>query len=151
MLIDLFNLSKEEKEIILLAATYHDIGKIGVPDAILNSTTKLSDEEFQQIKKHPENSRQILEGLFGKEVAFIAACHHERWDGKGYPYGLKGEEIPFGARLIAIADAYDAMTTNRSYRQSLSKEEAIKRLKEGSGSQFDPTLIPIFINSIKNK
>lgn len=127
------------------ACLLHDIGKVNIPDAILSKPGKLTDEEYEEVKKHPVVGANAL-----KDVEGIANCidvilhHHERWDGKGYPNGLKGEETPLLARIIAIADAFDAMTSSRSYRDPLPFEEANKRILEGEGTQFDPNLVQAF-------
>lgn len=127
------------------ACLLHDIGKVNIPDAILSKPGKLTDEEYEEVKKHPVVGANAL-----KDVEGIANCidvilhHHERWDGKGYPNGLKGEETPLLARIIAIADAFDAMTSSRSYRDPLPFEEAYKRILEGEGTQFDPNLVQAF-------
>ena len=130
---------------IELAGLLHDIGMIGVAEEILNKSQKLSDEEFEKIKMHVHYSVKILEDIKQlSEITEIIKYHHEYYNGCGYPYGLKGDEIPLGSRIIAIADAYDAMVSNRAYRKSLTHEEAIKVLEQGAGKQFDPDLIEIF-------
>lgn len=128
----------------------HDIGKIGVPDSILNKPGRLNDAEFGIMRSHSEIGSKILSGnrmIDGVDEG--AAYHHERWDGKGYPKGLKGEEIPKIARIIGIADAYDAMTSNRVYRKRLSDEDVIAELKRCTGSQFDPEICPVFIKLLE--
>ena len=123
----------------------HDIGKITIDDKILNKEGKLTNEEYFQIKKHPESSYQILKSIDAYAgLAESALSHHERWDGSGYPRGLKEEEIPLIARIITIADSYEAMTANRSYRNAQSKEYALSELKKYAGTQFDPKLVSIF-------
>lgn len=127
-------------------ALFHDIGKIGVPDSILNSTSKLTDEEYELMKSHTTIGGEILKDLtILKNVDLGAKYHHERYDGKGYPTGLKGEEIPIEARIIAVADAFDAMNSTRVYRKRLTKETIIKELIDGKGKQFDPNLIDVFL------
>lgn len=129
----------------------HDIGKIAVADAILRKPGKLSTEEYEQIKHHPEYGARIIAAMrFATEVGPVILSHHERWDGKGYPQGLKGEEIPIGARIVAIVDSYDAMRTDRPYRKALSLDETISRLRAGSGEYWDPQLLGIFINLVLN-
>ena len=131
-------------------ALLHDIGKIGVPDAVLNKPGRLTNEEFAVIKSHTTIGRGILEGLDGmNEAAKVAAYHHERYDGRGYPEGLKGDKIPKHARVISIADAYDAMHSDRIYRKALSNEVIREELKKGSGVQFNPNFLPAFLNIIK--
>ncbi len=124
----------------------HDAGKIGIPDGILNKPGKLDEEEFEIIKKHSLKGYAILKSIEeNPKLAEVAKCHHERFDGAGYPSGLKGEDIPEEARIIAVADAYDAMSSDRSYRARLSKEEIIDELKNCSGGQFDPKFADIMI------
>ena len=130
-------------------ALLHDIGKIGVPDAVLNKPGRLTDEEFEVIKSHTTVGRTILEGLDGMEkTAEVAAYHHERFDGRGYPEGRKGKEIPKHARIISIADAYDAMHSDRVYRKALPDDVIREELKKGSGTQFDPDYLPTFLELI---
>lgn len=143
-----------DKEIydLQLSALFHDIGKIGTPDAVLNKPTRLTDEEFQIMKQHPTASYDILKGFDNFEkIARNAKHHHERYDGRGYPNGLKGEEIPLYARIILIADTFDAMTSTRVYRKGLPYQVAFEELKEFSGSQFDPGLVLHFINGMKKE
>jgi HD-GYP domain-containing protein (c-di-GMP phosphodiesterase class II) len=145
-------LSAEEMFELELSAIFHDIGKIGTPDAVLNKPSRLSEEEFLIIKKHPENSYEILKEFpYFDKVAENARLHHERFDGKGYPLGLKGEEIPTAARIILIADTFDAMTSTRPYRKGLPYEVAFDELNQFSGSQFDPNLVRLFIQGMKKE
>lgn len=131
-------------------ALLHDIGKIGVPDAILNKPSRLSNEEFEIIKKHPIIGNEILKDVHMiRNVAEGALYHHERYDGSGYPFKLAGEEIPICARIIGIADAYDAMTSNRIYRAKLSRETVIEEFEMNKGKQFDPQLAEVFITMLK--
>jgi diguanylate cyclase (GGDEF)-like protein/putative nucleotidyltransferase with HDIG domain len=142
----------DEKEIqnIHYVALLHDIGKIGVPDAILNKPSRLSEEEFAIIKKHPVIGSEILKDIrMIRHVVEGALYHHERYDGKGYPYGLEGKRIPIYARIVGIADAYDAMTSNRVYRPKLSDEKVLEELERGKGRQFDPDLAQMLIQMIK--
>lgn len=142
-------LSDEEMYELQLSALFHDIGKIGTPDAVLNKPTRLSDEEFKIMKKHPTASYEILKGFsVFEKVARFAKHHHERFDGRGYPDGLKGEQIPLFSRVILIADTFDAMTSTRAYRKGLSYEIAFAELEEFSGSQFDPKLVKLFIQGM---
>ena len=142
--------SEEEIQNIHYIALLHDIGKIGVPDSILNKPTRLSKEEFDIIKKHPIIGNDILKDIrMIKNVAEGALYHHERYDGKGYPYGLKGEDIPICARIIGIADSYDAMTSNRIYRGKLSSEKVIEEFENNRGTQFDPELTDLFVAMLR--
>lgn len=126
-------------------ALLHDIGKIGIPEAILNKPGKLTPEEFAIIKQHPEIGERICRPLrFGAEISPIVRGHHERWDGGGYPDGLAGDAIPLGARIVAVADAFDAMTTDRPYRKALALERAWKILLEGAGTQWDAAVVDAF-------
>lgn len=131
---------------IYIMGLLHDAGKIGIPDGVLNKPGKLDEEEFEIIKKHSLKGYAILKSIEeNPKLAEVAKCHHERFDGAGYPSGLKGEDIPEEARIIAVADAYDAMSSDRSYRARLSKEEIIDELKNCSGGQFDPKFADIMI------
>jgi HD-GYP domain-containing protein (c-di-GMP phosphodiesterase class II) len=128
-----------------VAALLHDIGKIGVPDAILKKEGRLTDEERDLMNKHPEYSWSILRLFPGLDRASLYALHHhESYDGTGYPGGLKGEDIPIGSRIVSVIDAYDAMISNRCYRKGLAHEEALRRLSAGSGKQFDPLVVQAF-------
>lgn len=131
-----------ELEVIHVAAHVHDIGKIGIPDRILRKPDRLSPEEWAQIKQHPEIGYRILNrSHLLREVARIILHHHERWDGKGYPAGLKGEAIPLGARFIAVCDTIDAITSLRPYRPPRTWEECQQELLAVRGSQLDPVLV----------
>lgn len=128
----------------------HDLGKIGVHDSILSKPDALTQEEFNEIKQHAEKGAQILEPLkFLDNVIDIVKHHHERWDGKGYPDGLKGEVIPLGARIMSVADSYDAMVSARPYRKvGLSVNEAIEEVRRNSGAQFDPVVVEAFLKVV---
>jgi putative two-component system response regulator len=127
----------------------HDIGKIGVSEAILRKPGTLNAEEMAEIRRHPDiGARIVLQMRFAREVGPIVLGHHENWDGSGYPNGLRGPDIPIGARIIAIVDAYDAMTTDRPYRKALDMEEAVQRLHRGRGSQFDPDTLDVFLDLV---
>ena len=132
-------------ERIRIGALLHDIGKIGIADAVLQKTGRLTDEEFALVKEHPVIGRRILEGVHGL-APFIPAVelHHENWDGSGYPKRQSAHQTPVDARIIHIADAYDAMTTDRSYRRGLTHERALEILFEYAGTQFDPYIVPVF-------
>ena len=139
MLAERLGLSSEECENVYFMALLHDIGKIGVPNEIINSTDKLTNEEYAVIKTHPGLGYDILAEIKSRpDLSIGARWHHERFDGTGYPDGKKGEEIPFYARIITVADSYDAMTSNRSYRDYLSQEKVRSEIKNNIGTQFDP-------------
>ncbi len=128
------------------AAYLHDVGKVKVPDDILNKPDSLTDEEWKEMRKHPDYGAEMLkEKEFLREAAEVVRAHHERYDGTGYPRGLQGEEIPIEARIIAVVDAYDAMTSDRPYRPAMSKEEALEELKKNAGTQFDPRVVNAFL------
>jgi HD-GYP domain-containing protein (c-di-GMP phosphodiesterase class II) len=137
----------EELDELRVGALLHDIGKIGIADELLQKAGALSAEEFTVIKQHPEIGRRILEGVHGF-APYLAAVelHHENWDGTGYPHGQAGETTPLAARIIHVSDAYDAMTTNRPYRQGMSHEDALTILREFAGLHFDPTVVTAFCN-----
>lgn len=136
----------DEIEMLRQEALLHDIGKIGVPDSVLNNPGKLTDIEFKIMKSHTTVGAQILENLLSiPNAAAVAGGHHERYDGKGYPKGLKGDEIHIHARIVGIADAYDAMSSDRIYRKALPKEKIREQLLVGSGGQFDPELLGAFL------
>jgi len=140
------NLSPEEVEIVKEAGLLHDIGKIGVPEAVLQKPGRLTEEEFKIMKSHVEQSVEILHHLSGMEYILPAVLgHHEKYDGTGYPDGLSGEEISLFARILCIADCYDAMTSNRVYRKRLSDETVLEELRKNAGTQFDPELVEAFI------
>lgn len=142
-------LTGEEMKELELSAIFHDIGKIGTPDAVLNKPSRLSEEEFGIMKQHPDKSYEILKDFpHFEKIADNARFHHERFDGKGYPLGLKGDDIPLFARIILIADTFDAMTSTRSYRKGLPYEVAYEELVQFSGSQFDPNLVKLFIQGM---
>jgi putative nucleotidyltransferase with HDIG domain len=137
--------SKEEQKSFYYACLLHDIGKVNIPDQILMKPGKLTNEEFEIIKTHPVVGAEAVKNVEGiKNSIYVIRSHHERWDGKGYPDQLKGEEIPLLARVSAIADAFDAMTSSRSYRDAMPFEEAYNRIIKGQGSQFDPILVEKF-------
>jgi response regulator RpfG family c-di-GMP phosphodiesterase len=128
-------------------ALLHDVGKIGVPDSILLKPDKLTDEEWVEMRKHPRIGYEILQNIkFLSTSAEIVLCHQERWDGHGYPNGLGGGNIPLGARIFAVVDTLDAMTSNRPYRKALSFEEAVSEIRRCSGTQFDPQVVEAFFS-----
>lgn len=143
-------LSSNEVEIIENTAYFHDIGKVGISDTILQKSDKLTEEEWSSMRRHPEIGYEIIEPLKVLHIALPGIKHHhERFDGKGYPDGLKGEDIPLSARILTIADAYEALTANRPYRKARNTTEAVSELKKCSGTQFDPKLVEVFIKMLK--
>jgi len=145
-------LALNEQELLMEIALLHDIGKIGVREDVLNKSGPLTPEEWDEMKRHPVIGYQIVQPIeFLGQMRKSLLYHHERFDGKGYPEGLTGKDIPLGARILAIADSYDAMVTDRPYRKALSIEQAIAELKKGSGRQFDPVLVREFIKIVKQK
>jgi HD-GYP domain-containing protein (c-di-GMP phosphodiesterase class II) len=141
------HLGLNEIERIRVGALLHDVGKIGIADSVLQKPGRLTAEEFAIVKLHPVIGRRILEGVQGF-APYLAAVelHHENWNGTGYPKGQSGEETPIEARIIHVSDAYDAMTTNRSYRRGMTHEKAISILIENAGTQFDPHIVDVFVN-----
>lgn len=128
----------------------HDIGKIAIDDQILKKPSALTFEEFEKMKRHPEAGYRIASTI--PELAGVAdyiLAHHERWDGTGYPAGLAGEAIPLAARIMSVADAYDAMTSNRPYRKALTEQEAREELRVNAGSQFDPAIVRLFLDYLQ--
>jgi diguanylate cyclase (GGDEF)-like protein/putative nucleotidyltransferase with HDIG domain len=137
-------LSEQEMEAIRAATLLHDIGKLAVPDHIINKPGRLSPEEFEKMKIHPTVGADILDKIaFNYPVASIVRAHHEKWNGQGYPYGLKGEEIPIGARILAAVDCLDALSSDRQYRKALPLDEAMKQVAAGAGTSFDPKVVEI--------
>ncbi|TXI99874.1 MAG: two-component system response regulator [Aquabacterium sp.] len=140
-------LGEKSVEILYNASPMHDVGKIGIPDAILLKPGKLTDEEWQVMRQHPQIGADII-GQHSDELLqtawTIALCHHEKWDGSGYPAGLKGEQIPLVARIAALADVFDALTTERPYKKAWSIEDALRHIESQAGSHFDPALIAPF-------
>lgn len=138
-------LSSDQLELVRRAGLLHDIGKIGVPDAALRKPGKLNDIEWEQIKRHPDTGYQMVSGLkFLIEAAPLIRCHHERWDGRGYPQGLVGEDIPLGARILTVADSFDAMTSTRPYRPALSPAQAREETERCRHTQFDIHVVDAF-------
>ena len=145
------NANEEWVELLFYAAPMHDIGKIGIPDANLLKPDKLNDDEWEVMRKHPEFGGEILgenDSELLQMAKEIAINHHEKWDGSGYPKGLKGEEIPLTARIIAIADVFDALTTERPYKKAWPVEHAVNFIDENSGSHFDPDLVAVFLKAL---
>lgn len=143
-------LKQDDIEILHRGSLLHDIGKIGIRDDILLKPGELTEKEFKTFRKHPEIGARILgpEGPL-RPIVPLVLHHHERYDGRGYPHGLKGMDIPGGARIIAVADAFEAMTADRPYRRALSAEKAVKEIRQNSGSQFDPVIVEAFMEVLK--
>ena len=142
--------SEEECENLRKAAWLHDIGKIGIPDSILNKPSRLTDEEYAIMKTHTIKGGEVLKDFtLVEHVADGALYHHERYDGKGYPHGLKGEEIPVYGRIIGVADTFDAMTANRVYRKQMDFSYVLNELEKGKGTQFDPQMVDILLKLIR--
>ena len=141
-------LDEKTQHTIAVAALLHDVGKIGVPDHILRKPGKLTEEEFAAIQKHPMMGAAIVGAVPGfEETLDCVRHHHERWDGGGYPFGLRGEETPLLARLMAVADAFSAMTTDRPYRQGMDEARALAILEAGAGTQWDPVCVRALIQA----
>jgi putative two-component system response regulator len=147
-------LTPENIRLIAISSPLHDIGKVGIPDEILLNPEQLTAGEYEIMKKHPVLGRDAIvcaEKLLGASETFlscareIAYSHHEKWDGTGYPQGLSGESIPLPARLMALADAYDTLTSRRVYKEAVSHEEAVSRIREDSGTHFDPDVVDAFL------
>jgi HD-GYP domain-containing protein (c-di-GMP phosphodiesterase class II) len=139
------SISPEELDILKFAGPLHDIGKIGVRDAILLKPGRLTKDEYEKIKEHPLLGADIVGklGMWGREQEIIR-CHHERYDGSGYPDGIRGEDIPHLARILSVADAYDAMASDRAYRKKMATEKILQIIHDGAGSQFDPQVVAAF-------
>ena len=143
---------------VVRSAPLHDVGKINISDQVLNKPGKLTPEEFEIMKTHTTAGKKILENAISsvqgenylKEARNMAAYHHERWDGKGYPEGLHGEVIPLSARIMAVADVFDALTSPRVYKPAFSMEKSIEMIKEGAGTQFDPKCVEVFFESLND-
>ena len=145
------DMSQQETNDLLLLARFHDLGKVGIPDRILFKPGPLTDEEFREMKRHCEIGERIARSI--PDLAPISEwirAHHEKWDGTGYPLGLRGEDIPLPCRILALADAYDAMISDRPYRKALTREQAVAELRRCSGTQFDPDLVERFVKMVSN-
>ncbi len=145
------NLPEEDLKKLKLGGLFHDIGKIGIPDSILLKTEKLTDDEYSEIKNHPAIGAHILSNasMFA-DIIPIVKHHHERYDGNGYPGKLKGEDIPYLARITAVADTFDAMTSRRAYRDPLPLDVVKSEFEKNSGTQFDPNIVPVFLDILNN-
>lgn len=143
------NMDEDELTQIRRGALLHDMGKLGIPDHILHKPGSLTDEEWDVMKKHPQHAYNMLFPVeYLRPALDIPHCHHEKWDGTGYPRGLRGEEIPIAARIFAVADVWDALTSDRPYRSAWTKEKALEYIREQSGKHFDPKIAEMFINHI---
>ena len=144
-------LSQRQISDLQIAAAFHDIGKIGIPDNILLKTTRLTDDEYQIIKTHPTIAANIFSvSDIYKDIYPIMYYHHERYDGKGYPTGIKGKQIPLLARILSICDCFDAIVSKRTYKEGASIEFALSEIEKNAGTQFDPELAPKFIEMVNN-
>jgi putative nucleotidyltransferase with HDIG domain len=144
------DLSVDTLRSVRVAALLHDVGKLGVPDHILRKPADLTEAEFETIKNHVTFGELIIQGIPNQEEVLSAVgSHHERWDGTGYPRGLKGADIPLLGRILAVTDAYSAMTTDRPYRKALTPEKAQAELRAVSGSQLDPALVKVFLEVLE--
>jgi HD-GYP domain-containing protein (c-di-GMP phosphodiesterase class II) len=144
-----FGFAGEALEDVRRGATLHDIGKMGVPDDILGKPGALTDDEWRQMRRHPDLAVDMLRGIDYLVPALpIPWCHHEKWDGSGYPRGLAGLQIPLEARLFAVVDVYDAVTSDRPYRRPMTDAEALALISAGSGSHFDPQVVPVFLELV---
>ncbi|UCB44923.1 MAG: HD domain-containing protein [Spirochaetota bacterium] len=146
-----YGMTDEEANLLLLASSMHDVGKIGIPDSVLLKPMELDNNEWTAMKAHTTIGAEIIgnhNSVAFRMAKIIALTHHERWDGTGYPNGLRGEKIPFFGRIVAISDVFDALTTVRPYKKAWSEEEAVEAIKMGSGSQFDPSLVPLFLDVV---
>jgi putative nucleotidyltransferase with HDIG domain len=150
---DIMGVNHQEREKIRRGAMLHDIGKVGISDEILRKPGPLTQEDWEQMRKHPLLAVDLLEPVdFLKDSLDIPLYHHEKWDGTGYPYGLKGEAIPLSARIFAVADVFDALITPRPYRQAWTKEQALQYLDQNRGKHFDPEIVDLFFKHfVKDK
>lgn len=153
MLASRLGLPEAEVEAIRVASVLHDVGKISTPDAILTKPGSFTDEEFTIMKQHVVSTRRILDRIYfpphQQHIPAVAAGHHEKWNGKGYPLGLAGHEIPLGARILALADVFDALTADRDYRKAMTIDQAMAIIEKGCGEHFDPELCPLFLEMIQ--
>ena len=142
-------LSRQEVEIVTIGGRLHDIGKIGIPDSVLQKPGKLTDEEYALIKRHPQLGKKILDRVEKfQEYLPIVELHHEDYDGGGYPYCLKGPSILLGVRIVHVAGVFDAITSNRAYRKAMSREDVLATMTKGSGTQFDPAILEVFLDML---
>ena len=145
LIADTVGVDPQKREALRLGALLHDIGKIGVSDAILHKKGKLNEEEWAQMRNHPAWGQRIIDNVdFLNRAAELIVCHHERWDGTGYPNGLRGTDIPLNARIFAVADVFDALTTQRPYKEAWTPDAARLQILQESGSHFDPDIVAAF-------
>jgi putative nucleotidyltransferase with HDIG domain len=146
------NLSQEERTRIRKAGLVHDVGKVGISDSIIGKQGQLKEDEYNIVKRHPAISAEIIGSMQGfHDIVSVVRAHHERWDGRGYPDGLKGEEIPLAARIIALADALEAMLSDRPYRRTRSFKEILDEIERCSGTQFDPAVVKAFFAVVEEQ
>ena len=139
-------MSEDTQRVLRVAALLHDVGKIGVPDEILRKPGPLTDDEFEIVKRHAQLGGLIIQEIPDlEEIRAAVVSHHERFDGRGYPRGLAGDDIPLLGRILAVADAYSAMISDRPYRNALTEDEALGEIRKGSGRQFDPAIVEVFL------
>ncbi len=149
---DRIQMSDKEKDLLQMSAFLHDIGKLGVSNSLVGKEGKLNDQEWMVIQEHPEKGVSLLEPLnVPREILDIIRHHHERYDGQGYPYGLAGDNIPLGARIVTIADAYDAMSSDRPYRNALTVRDITEEMERCSGAHFDPDLVKVFVRILQEE
>ncbi len=143
---EMLGLDPEQQRDVEHASLLHDLGKVGIADEVLKKPGRLSADEWELVRRHPEYGWAILREIPGfEQVSLLVLHHHERFDGKGYPAGLKGDRIPLGARIVAVVDAFDAMISTRCYRDGLPATEVFARMREASGTQFDPRILELFL------
>jgi HD-GYP domain-containing protein (c-di-GMP phosphodiesterase class II) len=148
----IMDVDERELENVRRGALLHDIGKMGIPDSVLLKPGTLNEREWEIMRRHPEYAYKFLEPIeYLHPVIDIPYCHHEKWDGSGYPRGLKGEEIPFVARIFAIVDVWDALCSDRPYRLAWTKEKALTYIAEQSGKHFDPRVVQAFLEALENE
>ena len=144
------DIAKEDLINIRRGAILHDVGKMGIPDAILLKPSKLTDDEWTVMRRHPEFAYQMLSHVeYLRPALAIPYCHHEKWDGTGYPRGLAGADIPLEARIFAVVDVYDALTSDRPYRTAWSRAQAVNYIVEQSGKHFDPDIVKLFVGELE--
>jgi putative nucleotidyltransferase with HDIG domain len=146
----MFGMTGEQLVHLRRGALLHDMGKLGIPDSILHKPDKLTEEEWQIMHKHPQLAYDMLYRIeYLRPAIDIPYCHHERWDGSGYPRGLQGEKIPLAARLFAVVDVWDALTSDRPYRSAWSEDESLTYIREQSGQHFDPRVVDLFLKMVE--